>query len=154
MSRITRQQLFMEIAHSAAKRSTCFRGNVGAVVVIRNNVVSIGYNGPAPGEDHCTGGECGQTGCVRSIHAEVNAVRRCFPVDPRGADVYCTHAPCENCASELIGAGIDRVFYCHPYRLTGGLSRLLAAGKDVYRITPNGDIIEELTGRLIGDTIE
>ena len=73
--RIGRHQLFINIAREMAKRSTCFRLNVGAVVTSENNLVSCGYNGAAPGEPHCQGNDCplsDEGGCISSLHAESN----------------------------------------------------------------------------------
>ena len=74
--RISRDLMFMMMAEAAARRSTCRRLNVGAILTYQNNVVSIGYNGPPPGEPHCYGGDCGVPMCTRSIHAEFNAIVR------------------------------------------------------------------------------
>ena len=74
--RISRDQMFMDIAEVIAKRSTCLRNNVGAVIVESHNIVAIGYNGPASGCEHCTISTCLGKGCSRSIHAEENAINR------------------------------------------------------------------------------
>lgn len=39
----------MEMARAASRRSTCFRLNVGALVVHENNPVAAGWNGQQPG---------------------------------------------------------------------------------------------------------
>jgi len=50
---------FIEIAKQVAKRSTCIRRPVGAVIVDKSNViVSTGYNGPVRGASHCAQLEC------------------------------------------------------------------------------------------------
>lgn len=74
--RISREQMFMDIAEIVAKRSACLRNNVGAVIVNKeNNIVAIGYNGVPSGIPHCTS-ECCIKGCSLAIHAEDNAIRR------------------------------------------------------------------------------
>ena len=141
----------MEMAEAAAKRSTCFRGNNGALVVVGNNVKSIGYNGPPSGEVHCEGHICAgsTTGCERSLHAERNALARNNCAINQGADIYCTAAPCPNCAALICLHGIARVFYRHPYRLNDGVAYLLEHDVKVYRVSPSGYIIEERTGKLV-----
>lgn len=156
MSRISRHQLFMGIAELSARRATCFRRAVGAIIVHDNRPVSLGYNGPPSGEPHCTGATCPVEGvCKRSIHAEVNAIERCrslFTYSFTGS-MYVTESPCPSCA-DMIAHGtrlihIDRVYYLHEYRLTEGLSILLRAGVEVYRMTSSGYIINYATGQLI-----
>lgn len=149
--RITRQQMFMEIAHTVAKRSTCFRLNVGAVVVVNNRIVSIGYNGRPSGEPHCQGNDCpGRDGCHEAIHAEDNALRyvpnglRCEP-----CDVYVTDSPCRGCAEKLIASRVERVFFGKPYRITESLDWLMERGVGVYQITPAGYVIDWKTRRII-----
>src|SRR4030043_2026891 len=67
---------FLNIAKEVASRSTCPRASVGAVIVKDNRILSTGYNGAAPGEEHCTEVGCllENDHCQRAIHAETNAV--------------------------------------------------------------------------------
>src|SRR4051794_26103226 len=111
--RISRDVLFIETALLYSRRSTCSRGQVGAVLVRDNRIISAGYNGAPPGQAHCTevgcwlpDGEYG--GCKRAIHAEANALvwaaRVGIPVDH--SSIYTTHASCEQCSRLLVAAGI------------------------------------------------
>jgi len=143
--------MFMDMAEVAARRSTCFRGNIGALIVSGTNIYAMGYNGPPSGHPHCAGQECqlGPTGgCARSAHAEDNAIQRAGSM-AYGADLYCTSSPCERCAEKIIMFQLGRVFYRHPYRSSAGLQKLLQADIPVYRVTPAGYIVSELTGDLI-----
>jgi len=148
--RITRHQMFMEVAQVVAKRSTCYRLNVGAVVVVCNRIVSIGYNGSPPGEPHCAGNECpGRHGCKIALHAEMNALAY-VPIGlehPR--DLYVTDSPCELCAAQLAPRGVARVFFANPYRITDHLNVLPARGVETYRITPAGYIMNWTTGEVV-----
>ena len=45
MERPDNDEYFMEMAHLVAKRSTCLRRHVGAVLVKDKRVLSTGYNG-------------------------------------------------------------------------------------------------------------
>ena len=103
MNRISREQAFMLTAGVWAQRSTCMRRNVAAVIVVYNHIVSIGYNGAPAGEPHCDGQTCvppGLTGCIRAIHAEVNALNY-LPQEfirlPK--QMYTTESPCIACAA-------------------------------------------------------
>jgi dCMP deaminase len=147
--------MFMMMARAASMRSTCFRLNVGAVLVAGDkHVLSLGYNGNAPGEPHCTGNGCvppGSTGCQRSIHAEANALSH-GPVFMEFYDnktMYTTTSPCNDCADRMIKAGVTRVVYEGEYRDTSSLQRLIEHGVIVHRLTPSGYLVSFATGELI-----
>ena len=155
MQRISRHQMFMEIARTVSKRSTCLRLNVGAVVVVDNRVVSIGYCGPAPGDPHCADVGCKAPsggGCNYSIHAEINAMEY-VPQEMR-LDLkilYVTNSPCPACVNYLLADAdtLMAVFYETPYRDTSSISMLILAGIKVYRITPNGVITDHETNQIV-----
>jgi len=69
-------------------------------------------------------------GCTVVEHAERNAIAFSAREGIRlgGSDAYCTHAPCADCARELLGTGITSLTYRVPYRLTAGVELLRAAG--------------------------
>ena len=66
----------MNIAQVVASRATCDRKKVGAVIVRDKNILSTGYNGSLSGLPHCeeNGHEMENDHCVRTIHAEANAI--------------------------------------------------------------------------------
>lgn len=74
--RISRDEMFIQIARIVARRGTCNRAQVGAVIVKDSRIISIGYNGSLPGEAHCTDVGCKIVDghCIRTIHAEANAI--------------------------------------------------------------------------------
>lgn len=153
--RISREDMFMSMAEVAARRSTCSRGNVGAIVVRNNDAVSIGYNGPRSGEIHCTGTSCELSptgGCLRSVHAECNAIERAMDkveVSLGGCDLYCTYSPCLECAKKIVNNYVSRFFYRYSYRDPNGLDYLkLTEEMKIYRVTPSGFIIDARTGEL------
>jgi dCMP deaminase len=51
---------FMEITSLVARRSTCLRRAVGAIIVKDKRILSTGYNGAPSGIRHCI-----ETGCLR-----------------------------------------------------------------------------------------
>ncbi len=75
-NRVSWAKYFMNIAHEVATRSTCDRKAVGAVIVRGKTILSTGYNGSIKGTDHCddTGHEMKNDHCVRTVHAEANAI--------------------------------------------------------------------------------
>lgn len=68
MTRISRDDLFMEVAHTFAKRSTCGRGKVGCVIVQDRRIVATGYNGSPPGGRHCDNVGCDSVDVVGEMH--------------------------------------------------------------------------------------
>lgn len=154
MNRITRHQLYLEMCHSLSKRSTCFRANVGAILVGSNhNILSIGYNGPPSGEPHCTGLTCERTesgGCKRSLHAEANAIQRAPKKHSGGCTLYCTYSPCAACTQTILAyPRISAVIFQVPYRIDDHLRWMFKAGTFVGRVTPNGMLINEETKELV-----
>lgn len=113
--RMSRDMYFFLMAVNAARRSSCERRKVGAVVVDRHNmVVSTGYAG-APAElRHCIDGGCvlHEGRCVNTVHAEQNALVRSMC---RGRTMYCTDKPCCECLKLALAAGIQRVMYIRDY---------------------------------------
>lgn len=72
-------------------------------------------------------------GCGVAEHAERNAVAYAarHGITLGGSALYCTHAPCRDCARTLISVGVTTVYYLIPYRLTAGLELLRSVGIQV-----------------------
>ncbi len=113
-------EYFMSIGKEVATRATCDRKHVGAVIVRDRSILATGYNGSIRGLPHCDEeGHLMQDGhCVRTIHAEANAViqaaRNGVRID--GADIYVTASPCFSCFKMIANAGIRRIAYGEFYR--------------------------------------
>ena len=125
--RLSIDDYFMEIAYVVAKRSTCLRKQVGAVVVRDKRILSTGYNGAPIDLEHCL-----DIGCIREeknirsgerhelcrgVHAEQNAIIQAalHGVSIEGASIYTTHQPCILCAKMLINSRIKRVVFGKSY---------------------------------------
>ena len=110
---------FMDIAYQVAKRSTCDRARVGAIIVKDRRILTTGYNGAPAGLPHCD--EVGHLmiagHCVRTLHAEQNAIIQAalHGVSVAGGTMYVTHQPCLTCAKMIINAGIRRVVHAGHY---------------------------------------
>jgi len=119
---------FQDIAQIIARRSTCLRRQVGAVLVRDKRILATGYNGAPSGIKHCI-----ETGCLREemkipsgerhelcrgLHAEQNAIIQAalHGVSIKGATLYCTNLPCLICAKMIINSGITRVVARASYR--------------------------------------
>lgn len=113
---------FMEMAALTAKRSTCMRRQVGAVIVKNKHIIATGYNGAPKGLKHCN--ERG--GCLRekmnipsgerhelcvALHAEQNAIIQAATTGQsiENSAIYITHQPCAICAKMIINAEIRRI---------------------------------------------
>jgi len=121
MTRPTWDSYFIKIAEDVAVRSTCDRAKVGAVLVKDKHIISTGYNGSPAGLEHCDDiGHLMVDGhCVRTVHAEVNAIIQAavFGLATKEAVCYVTHFPCLNCTKMLINARISKLVYINDYRV-------------------------------------
>ncbi|NIO05098.1 MAG: cytidine deaminase [Proteobacteria bacterium] len=125
--RLSWDEYFMEITKLVARRSTCLRRQVGAILVKDKKILATGYNGAPVGLDHCI-----DVGCLRQelnvpsgerhelcrgLHAEQNAIIQAafHGVSIQGATVYCTNLPCSICIKMIINAGIRDVVYLDGY---------------------------------------
>lgn len=121
------ESYFMELAQIAAKRSTCLRRQVGAVMVRDRRVLSTGYNGAPRGLAHCEDVGClrqlrgiasgKEVELCRGVHAEQNAIVQAAlgGISLEGAELYVTLFPCVICAKMLINAGVKRICYQEGY---------------------------------------
>jgi dCMP deaminase len=123
MNRPSWEEYFMEITRLVARRATCIRRQVGAVLVMNKRLLATGYNGAPSGLAHCL-----EVGCVREeknipsgerhelcrgLHAEQNAIIQAafHGIRIQGATLYCTNLPCVICSKMLINAGIKEIIY-------------------------------------------
>lgn len=129
------EEIYMQLAHTLAERSTCKRLNVGTVITSTDyrKVLAVGYNGNAAGlPNQCDRDEAGNCGC---LHSEENAVINCD--SPRFAEkyVFVTHLPCAACAKRLINlGGVKKIFYRHQYRSSSSLELLQSVQIEVIQI--------------------
>ena len=117
----------MDITHLVAKRSTCIRRQVGAILVKDKRVLATGYNGAPSGIAHCI-----DVGCFREknkvpsgerhelcrgSHAEQNAIVQAatYGIPIKDASLFCTNLPCSICIKMIINAGIKTIFYQEGY---------------------------------------
>jgi dCMP deaminase len=145
-SRPSWDEYFMEITRLVAKRSTCTRRSVGAVLVKEKRIMATGYNGVPRGLRHCS-----VTGCLRTqlnipsgerheicrgLHAEQNAIIQAavHGISIEGSTLYCTTQPCVICSKMLINAGILTVKFQGNYPDELSLSMLKEAGIELVQL--------------------
>ncbi len=136
----------MEITKLVAKRSTCLRRAVGAVLVKDKRIMATGYNGVPRGLKHCD-----ETGCLRSrlnipsgerheicrgLHAEQNAIIQAavYGISIEGAMIYCTTQPCVICSKMIINAGIKTIKFEGDYPDELSVSLLEEAGIELIKL--------------------
>lgn len=139
MERISRDELYSQIAQLVSKRGTCPKLQVGAVFTLDGRIVCTGYNGAPSGMQHCTEVGCQEDSdhhCTTALHAEASAIsyaaRKGIALE--GSTCYLTVDPCHSCAKLLINAGVKRVVILSEY--TGshnGYITLVYAGVEVVR---------------------
>jgi dCMP deaminase len=144
--RPTWDEYFMELACVIARRSTCLRRQMGALLVRDRRILTTGYNGAPAGLPHCE-----ELGCrreelgipsgqrpelCRALHAEQNAIIQAalHGVNTRGSALYCTNQPCAICAKMLINAGVVRVVYEGDYPDELAREMLDQAGIELVRL--------------------
>ena len=131
--RISKDQYYLGIAEEVARRSTCFRRSLGAIIIRNDQIISTGYAGaPRKTKDSFEHGFClrdklnvphgERYELCRSVHAEQNAIINAARagVSLLGGDIYIYGSiygkdepinafPCFICKKMIINAGLDRV---------------------------------------------
>jgi len=120
-------EYFIEVCEVVARRATCIRRRVGAILVRDKRILATGYNGAPSGLPHCL-----DIGCLRQhqnipsgqrhemcrgLHAEQNALVQAarHGISVKGAVLYTTLEPCVLCSKMLINAGIEKIVFVEEY---------------------------------------
>jgi len=110
--RMSWEETALILAETIAKcRSQDPYVQVGACAVLRDNSISLGYNGPPPGIEIDWSDR--ETRITRVIHAEVNALRSVGPGQCKFLAV--TLLPCRNCMTFIASKGIKKIIYREVY---------------------------------------
>jgi len=134
---------YMRVAELTSTLSYAKRLQVGSVIVNGNKILATGYNGMPSGWNN----ECETTEIVELdekfvkqlvtkqevLHAETNAIAKvsASTESSEGATMFCTHAPCINCAKLIYQSGINSLYYRNTYRDTSGIEFLEKSGVSV-----------------------
>ena len=132
MERVSKENYYLDIAETVAKRSTCLRRCYGAIIVKNDEIISTGYNGAPRGRKDCVDlSYCTREAMkipsgqryelCRSVHAEANAIISAARRDTLGATIYmaCRNpatgeliadsSSCSMCRRLIINAGIEKI---------------------------------------------
>lgn len=151
---MTKDEKFMSIAKDCAKKSTCSRRSVGAVIEKNGKIISTGYNGIPRNLKSCTkdnpcykernnipSGTIVDASECMSVHAEVFAIITAAKHGSieglSGATLFVTHQPCRRCALSIIAADISRVVYETEYPDKVGIEFLEQAKISVEKYLEN-----------------
>jgi dCMP deaminase len=158
-------EYYMKLAELTADLSSAVRLKVGSVIVRDNQILATGYNGTPSGWDnnceykeylyhgHNFGefaadyfdqtDEDGKMYRLRTrpevIHSESNAILKVARSTESSVDatMFCTHAPCIDCAKLIYQSGINTLYYRNTYRSESGVDFLLKSGVNVQRYNPD-----------------
>ena len=131
--------LYMKLAQDVSQLSYARRLKVGTVIV-KDNVVTFGYNGtPAGWDNNCEDELIDERWYVtlktkpEVLHSEANALMKIAKstISSEGATLFCTHSPCIDCAKMIYQAGIFTVYYRDEYKSSDGIEFLKKSGVDV-----------------------
>lgn len=132
MSRIDKENYYLDIAQTVAERSTCGRSHYGALIVRNDEIVSTGYNGAPRGRANCIDlGYCirdrlhipsgERYELCRAVHAEANAIISASRSECIGGTLYIVGLkastgeylpeikPCSMCTRLVINAGLKKI---------------------------------------------
>jgi dCMP deaminase len=110
-------EYFMGIALLSTERSKDPSTSVGACIVSEDNkILSVGYNGMPIGisDDEFPWSREGNpldTKYLYVCHAELNAILNYTGIDIKGAKIYTTLFPCNECTKAIIQKGIKEIIY-------------------------------------------
>jgi len=140
---------YMKLADLTSDLSSAIKLKVGSVIVRDNQILATGYNGTPSGwdnrcEDEIVDSYAGFEGAIHGvklktrpevIHSESNAILKVARSTESSvnATMFCTHAPCIDCAKLIYQSGINTLYYRNTYRSQEGLEFLKKSGVNVHR---------------------
>lgn len=130
MNKNLTKEYWFDVVDQIARASTC-RVKIGAVIIENNRIKGVGYLGAISKRKHCDvygclfvdaphqGSDERSESCVRTIHAETNAVIDCLMKTQgllKHGVCYSTYAPCLSCFKLLVQIGVKEIYYRKMYR--------------------------------------
>ena len=117
-NRLNWQDYFMGLAKLTAQRSPDPNTQVGSVLVdTENHIIGVGYNGaPKSVEHNLMPWDNSNTDPLLNkylyiVHSELNCILNADHSKIKNSILYCTLAPCAECAKSIVQVGIKEVVY-------------------------------------------
>jgi dCMP deaminase len=132
---------YMSMAELTSTLSYAKRLQVGSVIVRDHKILATGYNGMPTGWDNICEVEL-LDGVLQTkpetLHSESNAISKVArsTESSEGATMFCTHAPCMECAKLIYQSGISTVWFKEYYRDEKGLNFLKLSNVNVQFYDP------------------
>lgn len=126
---------YLRMAMEWSKLSYCKRKQVGALIVKDKMIISDGYNGTPSGFENICEDDEGYTKWY-VLHAEANAITKVASSTQscKGATLYITMSPCQQCSKLIHQSGIKRLVYQTEYKDNSGVKFLEKAGVTITHI--------------------
>ena len=152
MSRISKENYYLDIAQTVLERATCLRRVYGAIIVKNDEIISTGYNGAPRGRANCVDmGFCSREALqvprgeryelCRSVHAEANAIISAARKDCVGGTLYLAGRDAQT--GELLGDATS-CSMCRRLIINAGLAKVIArTGPGTYTVTEVREWIED-----------
>ena len=137
------KEVYFNIAKEISTLSYAERLKVGAIAVKNGTILSYGFNGTPYGWDNNCEQLIEESNDNESfsrlvtkpevIHAEQNCLYKLAKSGESsdGAVIFCTHAPCLECAKAIFMSGITSFYYESEYRSNDGLDFLQKCGVEI-----------------------
>ena len=108
-------EVYFLLAMNCRKNSDYKGGNsVGAVLVMNDSVISMGWNSYPPNVDTDFLNQLPRKERAQfAIHAEVNAILNAakLGIKTEGSEIYITRFPCIGCITKMVKSGIKKVHF-------------------------------------------
>lgn len=119
----TWEEFFMQTAFNISQKAHCIHFKVGVVIAFmekgKETIITIGYNGPIRGYQHCDIHGCikDKGGKCIGSHAEMNAITNIAgsSANLSGATLFVTLSPCLECAKHIANSNLKGVIYLEDY---------------------------------------
>ncbi|NLK38961.1 MAG: cytidine deaminase [Clostridiales bacterium] len=152
MTRVSKENYYLDIAQTVSERSTCLRRRFGSIIVNNDVIVSTGYNGAPRGRKNC----CDLGRCIRdelniprgeryelcrSVHAEANAIIAAPREQMLGSTMYLC---CTDPVTGAIVSGTRNCMMCKRLIINAGIKTVVVREtKEEYTVLSVSDWIED-----------
>ena len=105
MSRISKENYYLDIAETVLERATCLRRVYGAIIVKNDEIIATGYNGAPRGRANCT--DMGY--CSRQVLKIPGGTLYLVGKDAQTGRLLEDATSCAMCRRLVINSGLEKV---------------------------------------------